>query len=192
MLTGHLRSSNFHSQYGSHPSPTLRIQCRYRREGQVLEDVPNWEFSVTGLVETPLLLTLRQLQEDFEQFTYPITLVCAGNRRKEQNVVRKSKGFSWGAAGVSTAIWTGVPLCYLLSKAMPKRGARYVCFEGADEPSNGHYGTSVKLSWARDPERGILVAHKMNGEPLPPNAPDAPFVGLWGGGRALKWWGDTL
>ena len=90
---GFLTTKNLHFVRSHGPVPRIED-----------EDVPNWEFSVTGLVETPLLLTLQQLQEDFEQFTYPITLVCAGNRRKEQNVVRKSKGFSWGAAGVSTAI----------------------------------------------------------------------------------------
>lgn len=70
---------------------------------------------------------------DYEQITCPITLVCAGNRRKEQNVVRKSKGFSWGAAGLSTALFTGVALSELVQKARPKRRARYVCMEGADK-----------------------------------------------------------
>lgn len=85
------------------------------------------------LVERPFTLTLRQLIEEYEQLTCPITLVCAGNRRKEQNVVRKSKGFSWGAAGVSTALWTGVAMSEVIRKARPKRKARYVCMEGADK-----------------------------------------------------------
>ena len=78
-------------------------------------------------------MTLRDLLDQFEQITVPITLVCAGNRRKEQNVVRKTKGFSWGAAGCSTALWTGVPLAEVIRRAVPKRGARYVCMEGADK-----------------------------------------------------------
>ena len=78
-------------------------------------------------------LTLRQLIAEYEQITCPITLVCAGNRRKEQNQVRKSKGFSWGAAGVSTALFTGVAMADLIRKARPKRKARYVCMEGADK-----------------------------------------------------------
>ena len=28
--------------------------------------------------------------------TLPITLVCAGNRRKEENMLKKSIGFNWG------------------------------------------------------------------------------------------------
>ena len=85
------------------------------------------------LVEQPLIISLRKLISDYRQITCPITLVCAGNRRKEQNEVRKSKGFSWGAAGVSTALFTGVSMADVLKKARPKRGARYVCMEGADK-----------------------------------------------------------
>ena len=85
------------------------------------------------MVDKPFRLTLRELIADFEQKTYPITLVCAGNRRKEQNVVRKTKGFSWGAAGVSTALFTGVTMADVIRKAKPKRKARYVCMEGADK-----------------------------------------------------------
>lgn len=78
-------------------------------------------------------ITLRELIDEYKQVTYPVTLVCAGNRRKEQNVVRKSKGFSWGAAGVSTSLFTGVVMSEILKKARPKRRAKYVCMEGADE-----------------------------------------------------------
>jgi nitrate reductase (NAD(P)H) len=70
---------------------------------------------------------------DYENVTYPITLVCAGNRRKEQNVVRKSKGFSWGPAGLSTALFTGVVMKDIIERAKPLRRAKYVCMEGADK-----------------------------------------------------------
>ncbi|KAF2456033.1 putative nitrate reductase [Lineolata rhizophorae] len=153
------------------------------------EEIPDWEFSVEGLVEKPFKMTLKELIADFEQQTYPITLVCAGNRRKEQNVVRKTKGFSWGAAGLSTALFTGVPLAEVLRKAMPTRKARYVCMEGADQLPNGFYGTSIKLSWVLDPDRGIMLAHMMNGEMLRPDHGKPLRVAIPGqiGGRSVKW-----
>ncbi|TAQ91256.1 hypothetical protein B7494_g389 [Chlorociboria aeruginascens] len=151
--------------------------------------IPDWEFSIEGMVKKPIKMTLRDLIAEYEQITVPITLVCAGNRRKEQNLVRKSKGFSWGAAGLSTALWTGVPLAELVRKAMPLRGAKYVCMEGADKLPNGYYGTSVKLNWAMDPNRGIMVAHKMNGEMLHPDHGKPLRVVVPGqiGGRSVKW-----
>jgi nitrate reductase (NAD(P)H) len=151
--------------------------------------IPDWHFSIEGLVKNPFTLTLKDLIRNYEQITVPITLVCAGNRRKEQNQVRKSKGFSWGAAGVSTALWTGVPMSELIRRAGPLRGAKYVCMEGADKLPNGYYGTSLKLNWVMDPNRGIMVAHKMNGEMLRPDhgKPLRAVVPGQIGGRSVKW-----
>jgi len=84
-------------------------------------------------VDNPFKLSLRDLLADYEQLTCPITLVCAGNRRKEQNVVRKSKGFSWGPAGLATALFTGCMMADVIRSARPRRGARFVCMEGADK-----------------------------------------------------------
>jgi nitrate reductase (NAD(P)H) len=91
------------------------------------------------MVANPIKITLKELLSDYENVTYPITLVCAGNRRKEQNMVRKSKGFSWGPAGVSTALFTGVVMADVIRRAMPLRKAKYVCMEGADKLVSAFY-----------------------------------------------------
>ncbi|CAI7620112.1 unnamed protein product [Penicillium viridicatum] len=153
------------------------------------EDIPDWEISIEGLVEKPLVLNFREVLQKYNQITAPITLVCAGNRRKEQNTVRKSKGFSWGPAGLSTALFTGPMMADILRSAKPLRRAKYVCMEGADKLPNGFYGTSVKLNWAMDPNRGIMLAHKMNGENLRPDhgRPLRAVVPGQIGGRSVKW-----
>lgn len=58
--------------------------------------------SVTGMVDKPMKFTMNDFVNKFENVTLLCTLVCAGNRRKEQNMVKKTKGFNWGASGTGT------------------------------------------------------------------------------------------
>ncbi|KAG5335746.1 hypothetical protein C0989_000489 [Termitomyces sp. Mn162] len=136
---------------------------------------------VSRLCDNPVAFTVEELRFKFEVITVPVTLVCAGNRRKEHNVVQQSLGFSWGAAGLSTALFTGVRLADVLDHVKPNRGAKHVIFEGSDSLPNGPYGTrydcchsiilrwvmrsSQLLSWARDRRRGMMLAWGMNGLP---------------------------
>ena len=153
------------------------------------EDILDWTFAVEGLVDNPFSMTVSQLMSEFDQVTLPITLVCAGNRRKEQNVVRKTKGFSWGPAGCSTALFTGVLMAEIMKRAKPTKAARYICMEGGDSLPNGCYATSVKLSWAMNPDRMIMLSYKMNGEMLREDhgKPLRAVVPGQIGGRSVKW-----
>ncbi|KAH7919273.1 putative nitrate reductase [Leucogyrophana mollusca] len=153
------------------------------------QDVANWDFSIEGLVERPMMVSLKQLISEFEQITIPATLVCAGNRRKEQNQVRKSNGFSWGPSGLSTALFTGVLMSQVLQRARPTRRAKFVCMEGCDKLPNGSYGTSIRLSLAMDPAKGVMLAHMMNGEQLTLDhgLPLRVVVPGQIGGRSVKW-----
>lgn len=158
----------------------------------VLDD---WTVEVSGFVKKPLKFTMRQLLEEFKPRELPVTLVCAGNRRKEQNMVKKTIGFNWGAAGVSTSVWRGARLydvlrrCGIMSK---KKGARYVCFEGAEDlPGGGgcKYATSVSVDIAMDESRDLILAYLQNGEYLQPDHgfPVRMIVPGFIGGRMVKW-----
>ncbi|KAF8967746.1 nitrate reductase [Flammula alnicola] len=153
------------------------------------EMASDWTVRIHGLCTNPVSLTLADLRTKFRVVTTPVTLVCAGNRRKEQNVVQKSLGFSWGAAGVSTALFTGIWLSDLLEYVRPMKGAKHVIFEGCDQLPNGPYGTSQLLSWARDKRKGMMLAWAMNGLPLEPDHgfPLRLVVPSQIGGRSVKW-----
>lgn len=42
------------------------------------------------------------------------TVMCAGNRRSEMEMVKPVKGLSWGSAAVGNAVWSGAKLCDVL------------------------------------------------------------------------------
>lgn len=167
-----------------------------RNHGQVPKaQWADWTVEVTGLVKRPMKFTMDQLVSEFAYREFPVTLVCAGNRRKEQNMVKKSKGFNWGSAGVSTTLWRGVPLSDLLRRCgifSRKGGALNVCFEGSEDlPGGGgsKYGTSIKKEYAMDPSRDIILAYMQNGELLTPDHgfPVRMIIPGFIGGRMVKW-----
>ncbi|EAZ24763.1 hypothetical protein OsJ_08536 [Oryza sativa Japonica Group] len=158
-------------------------------------DWSTWAVEVTGLVKRPARLNMEQLVTGFEAVELPVTLVCAGNRRKEQNMVRQTVGFNWGPGAISTSVWRGVRLrdvlrwCGVMGASA---GAANVCFEGAEDlPGGGgcKYGTSLRREVAMDPAHDVILAYMQNGEPLTPDHgfPVRVIVPGFIGGRMVKW-----
>ena len=131
--------------------------------------VPNlsWDshrVHVTGAVGRKSKLSMNQLVRGYPSYTIPVLVVCAGNRRKEQNMLRKTIGFNWGPGGLGNSLWTGVPLHVILrahgvDRVTPKR--RFVCFKGPagelPKGDDGSYGTSIPLEKALDPAEDVMV-----------------------------------
>lgn len=155
----------------------------------------DWTVEVCGLVNRPGRFTMDQLVSEFPSREFPVTLVCAGNRRKEQNMVKQTIGFNWGAAGISTSVWRGIPLRDVLKRcgiSSRRNGAINVCFEGAEIlPAAGgtKYGTSIRKEAAMDPSRDIILAYMQNGERLSPDHgfPVRVIIPGFIGGRMVKW-----
>lgn len=149
-------------------------------------------------VPRPCELTMEELASGKvgEIVSIPVSFICAGNRRKEQNMTKKTIGFNWGSGAIANSIWTGVRLCDLLAYVgIPKASAkhRFVHFEGPlgelPQGKTGSYGTSIDMGWAMDRERDVLLAFKQNGELLTPDhgAPLRTLLPGCIGGRMIKW-----
>jgi DMSO/TMAO reductase YedYZ molybdopterin-dependent catalytic subunit len=107
--------------------------------------VHEWSLSVKGLVERPLTLSYHRLLA-MPAVSQIVTLECVGN--------------TVGGEFISTADWKGVPLRTLLEEAGADAKAYDVVFRAADD-----YSDSITLSRAMAGD--VLIAHHMNGVPLP-------------------------
>ncbi|CAM9951043.1 unnamed protein product, partial [Phaeothamnion confervicola] len=73
-------------------------------------DVATYELEIVveGVNEdSPLRLSLKDLQEKFPAVTVVSTVQCAGNRRTEMARVKPVKGLSWTHTAISNAEWRG-------------------------------------------------------------------------------------
>ena len=166
-----------------------------------------WEFHkldieyADHLGEKRLSLSMNDLKNNYRGsvINIPVAMMCTGNRRKELNLIRKSKGLNNGAATVGCAYWRGPLLRDVLLSAgvpetLPERNdcTRYwVNFAGADSlGTEGHtYETSIPFEYAMDPTNDVILAQEMNDLPLPADYGYPVRVMIPGqiGGRCVKW-----
>ncbi|CAI5459477.1 unnamed protein product [Closterium sp. Yama58-4] len=158
-------------------------------------DWSTWRIDISGLVSKPASLSMADLLA-MPSRKLPVLLVCVGNRRKEQNAVKQTIGFSWGAGAAATTVWKGVLLRDVLIKCgvqlKGKNAGKFVCFEGAETlPGGGGstYGTSMELWRVMDPANEVLLAYEQNGQVLSPDHgfPVRVIIPGFIGGRMVKW-----
>ncbi|WP_282700585.1 sulfite oxidase [Streptomyces sp. CC219B] len=155
----------------------------------VPDDTP-WHVTLDGRVHRPLHLGLADLRA-YPQVTTRVTLECAGNGRAL--LTPRPVSQPWLVEAVGTAEWTGVPLRLLLAEAGVRADAVEVVFTGADHGVERgveqDYRRSLPLDVATGTDPEILVAHTMNGAPLPPQHghPLRLVVPGWYGMAHVKW-----
>jgi DMSO/TMAO reductase YedYZ molybdopterin-dependent catalytic subunit/rhodanese-related sulfurtransferase/glyoxylase-like metal-dependent hydrolase (beta-lactamase superfamily II) len=169
--------------------PNARFYVRNHFQAPEI-DASAWALDVTGLVERPLTLSLRELSR-MPAETRVVTLECAGNGRFSLDP--PVAGEPWRLGAVSTAEWTGVPLAEVLDRAGRLPAAREVIFRGGDcgvvegRPGEVHFERSLALDTARESQ--ALLAYAMNGEALPlqHGYPVRLVVPSWYGVASVKW-----
>ena len=109
-------------------------------------DSKSWNLTIKGLVEKPLTINYDQIKSMPPVEEY-VTLECISNKI--------------GGDLISTALWKGVRLSYLLDMAAIKPNVKYVVFRCAD-------GYDVGIPIERSQMEGTILAYDMNYTPLTP------------------------
>src|SRR5205085_6383917 len=92
-------------------------------------DAAAWKLRIEGAVETPLELSLDELQA-MRPTTLTAVMECAGNGRVFYEPAKE--GLQWQSGAVGNASWTGVLLRDVLEKAGIRQEACEVVLVGAD------------------------------------------------------------
>lgn len=134
---------------GTRPEYTL-VEDHYKvflRTEPTMIDINTWTLPITGLVDNPLVLTLNDIQNNYEAKNQYVTLSCISGRI--------------ASTLISTTWWTGASLQKILADAQIRPEARYIIVTSGD----GFYET-VDLDLIASDER-IMLAYAWDGHPIP-------------------------
>lgn len=188
---------------------TTNAETRFERLGEAGYETPNrlfyvrshaptpiidettWRLSISGSgIERPFSLTYEQLLA-LPPRTVTCFLECAGNGRVfyEELLKKKAKGDPWRLGAFGIAAWTGVSLADVLRSAGLKKSAVDVMPSGLDSAR-----VERPMPVERAMEGDVLIAYRMNGEPLPPDHgfPARLIVPGWVGVASVKWVGEII
>jgi DMSO/TMAO reductase YedYZ molybdopterin-dependent catalytic subunit len=129
-------------------------------------DPATFRLAVRGHVSRPLSLTLDTLVRDFEPVEVAAVNQCSGNSRGYYTP--RVPGAQWAHGAMGNARWTGVRLKDVLERAGLRAGALRVRMNGLETPimpDTPAFRKSLAIEHALDGE--VLIAYRMNGEPLP-------------------------
>ena len=154
-------------------------------------DIDAWELTFGGeSVEQEVTLTIGELKEKYQHYTYQLQLECGGNGRSE--FVPPASGNQWSTGAIGCPEWTGVRLKDVLEDIGIKDDAVYVAYYGADVHASGDPG-KVPISRGVPVDKALedesLIAWARNGEDIPPmnGFPLRLVIAGWPGSVAGKW-----
>ncbi len=164
-----------------------------RNNGRIPSDLDpsTWILQIDGeSVVKPLDISLNDLKDKFQSYTYQLVIECGGNGRAEY--YPPAKGNQWTTGAVCNCEWTGVRLKDVLEEAGINTDAVYVAYYGIDthlsgDPDKVVISRGIPIEKALEDE--TLLAFKMNGKDIPiaHGFPLRLVVGGWPGSVSGKW-----
>lgn len=142
-----------------------------RNNGNLPENInaSTWELVIEGeSAKNRKTFTINDLKTKFKNYTYQLTMECAGNGR--YGFTPQTSGNQWQDGAVSCAEWTGVRLRDVLESAGIKDDAVYIGYYGKDthlsnDPTKSSISRGVPMKKALEDE--TLLAWAMNGQDIP-------------------------
>jgi sulfoxide reductase catalytic subunit YedY len=132
-------------------------------------DLKTFRLEVDGAVTTPLSLSIDDLKTKFDPVEITAVMQCGGNSRKYYAVTgQATHGVQWDHGAMGCAVWKGVRLKDILTRAGLKESAQWIGFNGLEKPAmeeTPHFFREMERKEAL--EEQIIVAYAMNGEDLP-------------------------
>lgn len=184
---------------GGHDFLTPNQLFYVRNHGPVPEtDRATFRLTIGGSV-----LSVADLEQNFEQHKVTATLQCTGNRLDELSGSGQTQfaGKAGSKGFISNAEWEGPLLCEVMAAASLKFPGTTPAGNMLNQPADldedtgwhleveGADGFVVSLPWSYVSTRPVLLATRMNGEKLPPDhgAPVRFLVPGAVGARSVKW-----
>ena len=174
-------------------TPAKRLFVRNNGHPPRIDDIDatTWTLEIAGESCTnPRTFTLAQLREQFAEYTYQLTIECAGNGRAEFSP--PATGNQWTTGAVGCPRWTGVRLSDVLRACGIADDAVYIGYYGSDRHLSGDstknpISRGVPMRKALEPE--TLLAYQLNGKDLPwlNGYPLRLVCGGWPASTSGKW-----
>lgn len=160
-----------------------------RNQGQIPDkpvSLEDWRLSVDGLVVNELSLSFEDIR-CLPKVEMANTLECSGNSRSLLS--QKASGNPWTTGGVGNAVWGGVRLRDVLEKAVLRKNANHISFEGFDMAMGSAGIKFIRSIPMEKALKSTLLVYEMNGQPLPleHGYPLRSLALGWTGANSVKW-----